>query len=145
MSRRRTNRRNRRNRRRTRRRSRRRQRGGGLFFDGPWLKPWSWTPKWLRCGAILARVLFRANSRNHSSPVASNCRTPEPNSKPCVHSVHPLVVYLPAAVKTGDPLAWSYSLSMSRIFAPESSQNRVNSGLRSGAERLGSGWSMAAG
>jgi hypothetical protein len=43
MARRRTNR--RKNRRRTRRRSRRRQRGGGLFFEGEWTRPWNWRLK----------------------------------------------------------------------------------------------------
>src|SRR6516162_4058134 len=59
-------------------------------------------------------------ARNSASPVASNCRMAEPNWKPCVHSVHPALVYRPFIVKTGDPSAGFHVSSILRIFAAES-------------------------
>ena len=48
-----------------------------------------------------------------------------PNWKPCVHSVQPRELYLPATVKTGVPLLGSQAASRARIFSPASSNTRA--------------------
>src|SRR4051794_33317759 len=59
----------------------------------------------------------------------------EPNWNPCVHSVHPRLVYLPPAVKTGEPISGVQPDSSERILAAERSNNRRTLGAR--AARLG--------
>ena len=71
------------------------------------------------------------DSKKASSPVASYCRMRDPNSNPCVHSVHPRVVYFPPIVNTGDPSDLSYELVMDFSFAPDRAQNFSIFGRRS--------------
>ena len=71
---------------------------------------------WVRWEAIFATVALRPDSRKDSSPVASNWRSADPYWKPCVHSVQPRAVYVPAAVKTGEPWLASYVSSMHLSF-----------------------------
>src|SRR5205814_632690 len=58
-----------------------------------------------------------------------------PNWKPCVHSVHPRLVYLPPAVKTGDPCDGDHSFSSERILAAESSNMRRTLGASASGVR----------
>src|ERR1035437_5697469 len=61
----------------------------------------------------------------------------DPNWKPCVHSVHPRLVYLPPTVKTGAPWAGAQDFSIERILAADSSNSRRTLGasaLSAGAD-----------
>src|SRR6185437_5111020 len=70
-------------------------------------------------------VLLRPSSNSSRSSVASDARIAEPYWKPCVHSVHPRVVYLPSIVKTGVPLDLSQVDSSERTFWAARSNTRV--------------------
>ena len=62
------------------------------------------------------------------SPVASNCNTADPNWNPCVHSVQPRDVYLPAAVNTGVPADGVQVFSIAAILRAERSNRRATAG-----------------
>src|SRR5215217_2624114 len=89
----------------------------------------------VRCGVMCASVRARPISRKARSPVASNCRSGEPNWNPCVQSVHPRAWYFPSTVNTGAPDDWCHRRSSASILPAETSNSRSMCGTRSDGVR----------
>src|SRR5690242_5544149 len=81
-------------------------------------------------------VRFRPISRNFRSPVPSNWRIADPNWKPCVHSVHPRLTYLPFTVYTGAPSSGFHVRSSDSILRAEASNNRSMPGFSEDAVKV---------